>query len=826
MPARPADEKHSDVAAATRLTPDQLYRACDPASLGFATTDELTDAPITLGQDRAVSAIQFGIGIRHHGYNLFALGPSGAGKHTVVRQFLEQQAADEPTPLDWCYVFNFEQPHRPRAIALPTGRGTEFRDDMARLVDDLRSAVRAALETDEYRKRHAQIDEEFQQRRQAAFADLAQRAAGRDLALIQTPVGLAIVPVRRGKPLDPEAFSRLPDDEREETAAAIREFEGELAALLHRVPQWQREAREKERALKRDVTHAAVSILIDDLASKYADQPAVQQYLASVKADVVGHADDFRRAAGDEEQGPIPALFGRIDSVVDPLSRYQVNVLDGHDGVAGAPVVYEDRPTFQNLIGRIEHIAQMGTLVTHFTLIKPGALHRANGGYLILDARRLLMEPFAWEGLKRALRARAIRVEALSESLSLVSTVSLDPEPIPLQVKVVLIGEPLLYYLLHEHDPDFRELFKVAVEFESVLDRSAESDREYARLIGTLARRASLKPFSAGAVARVLEHGARTVGESDRLWLALDRLTDLLREADHCATVANRSVVEAADVQQAIDAWVYRSSRPRERIQDAMARGTLAISTTGGVVGQVNALSVIQLGGFAFARPSRVTARVRLGARGVVDIEREVELGGPIHSKGVLILSGYLAGHYVPEQPLSLTATLVFEQSYGLVEGDSASSAELFALLSALADLPIAQSFAVTGSVNQRGEIQAIGGVNEKIEGFFDVCRARGLTGMQGVIIPATSVRDLMLRADVVEAVREGQFHIHAIETVDQGIELLTGRPAGVRDETGQFPEGTVNRLVEQRLIALAEQARAFRTTDSRTAAPGSGDGR
>ena len=671
MPARPADEKHSDVAAATRLTPDQLYRACDPASLGFATTDELTDAPITLGQDRAVSAIQFGIGIRHHGYNLFALGPSGAGKHTVVRQFLEQQAADEPTPLDWCYVFNFEQPHRPRAIALPTGRGTEFRDDMARLVDDLRSAVRAALETDEYRKRHAQIDEEFQQRRQAAFADLAQRAAGRDLALIQTPVGLAIVPVRRGKPLDPEAFSRLPDDEREETAAAIREFEGELAALLHCVPQWQREAREKERALKRDVTHAAVSILIDDLASKYADQPAVQQYLASVKADVVGHADDFRRAAGDEEQGPIPALFGRIDSVVDPLSRYQVNVLDGHDGVAGAPVVYEDRPTFQNLIGRIEHIAQMGTLVTHFTLIKPGALHRANGGYLILDARRLLMEPFAWEGLKRALRARAIRVEALSESLSLVSTVSLDPEPIPLQVK-----------------------------------------------------------------------------------------------------------------------------------------------------------SVIQLGGFAFARPSRVTARVRLGARGVVDIEREVELGGPIHSKGVLILSGYLAGHYVPEQPLSLTATLVFEQSYGLVEGDSASSAELFALLSALADLPIAQSFAVTGSVNQRGEIQAIGGVNEKIEGFFDVCRARGLTGMQGVIIPATNVRDLMLRADVVEAVREGQFHIHAIETVDQGIELLTGRPAGVRDETGQFPEGTVNRLVEQRLIALAEQARAFRTTDSRTAAPGSGDGR
>jgi len=819
-PHAPVVEQTSGVALTTRLATKQLCRPCDPATLGFQTTAELTDAPITLGQDRAVAAIQFGIGIHHAGYNLFALGPPGAGKHAVVRQFLQLQAASEPEPLDWCYVHNFEQPHRPRAISLPTGRGIAFRDDMARLVDDLRTAVRAALETEEYRKRHEQIDEEFQQRRQTALADLAKRAGERGVALIQTPVGFAIVPLHDGKPLDPEAFAKLPEADRQAAKAAMQQFEDELEKLLHQMPQWQRESREKERTLKRDVTRVAVSALIDDLAKKYADQPDVQAYLTAVKTDVVEHADDFRRGKGDEDEGPLEALLGRVQSVSGPLNRYQVNVLDGHAGISGAPVVYEDRPTFQNLIGRIEHVAQMGTLVTHFTLIKPGALHRANGGYLILDARRLILEPFAWEGLKRALRARAIRVESLGEALSLVSTVSLDPQPIPLRVKVVLIGEPLLYYLLYQLDPDFTELFKVAVDFESVLDRSAERDRAYARLIATLARRADLKPFNAAAVARVLEHGARVVGDSGKLWLALDRLTDLLREADHWAGAAKRSVVEATDVQQAIDAWVQRSSRPRDRVYEAMARGTIAIAVTGEVVGQVNALSVIELGGFAFARPSRITARVRLGAGAVVDIEREVELGGPIHSKGVLILSGFLAGRYVPEQPLSLSASLVFEQSYGNVEGDSASSAELFSLLSALAEIPIAQSLAVTGSVNQHGDIQAIGGVNEKIEGFFDVCKARGLTGTQGVIMPAANVRDLMLRADVIDAVEAGTFHIHAIANVDQGMELLTGLPAGSRDDTGRFPAGTVNYRVEQRLVTLAQQARAFKLAGD-TVAPG-----
>jgi len=811
VPAIVEPIRKSDSLSAERLKPQQLYRACDAATLGFHTTDELPECAITLGQDRAVSAIQFGIGIRGAGYNLFALGPSNAGEHVIVRQFLEQQAAREPAAHDWCYVHNFEQPHRPRAISLPAGRGVRFRDDMAQLVEDLRTAVSAALETDEYRQRHLQIDQEFNERRQTALTELGRRAAERGVALIQTPVGFTLAPMREGHPLDAGDFEKLPEADRSRLTTALAEFETELETLLHQIPKWRRESREKERALKRAVTSRAVDALIDELSREYQALQDVQAYLALVKSDVIEHAEDFRRGKEEEDGTSLETLIAKSVLASRPLGRYQVNVLDDHSGVAGARVVYEDKPTFQNLVGRIEHVAQMGTLVTHFTLIKPGALHKANGGYLILDARRLLLEPFAWEGLKRALRAGALRVESLGETLSLVSTVSLDPEPIPLNVKVVLIGERLLYYLLYEFDPDFRELFKVAVDFESSADRAEGTDALYARMIGTLVRKAGLRPFTAAGVARVLEHGARVVGDSGKVWLGLNGLTDLLREADHWAGASDRAVVDAADVQCAIDAWRYRSGRPRERIQEEIARGTIMIDTRGEVVGQVNGLSVVELGGFAFSRPSRITARVRLGSGKVVDIEREVELGGPIHSKGVLILAGFLSGRYVPDQPLSLSASIVFEQSYGGVEGDSASSAELYALLSALAEVPLMQSIAVTGSVNQRGEVQPVGGINEKIEGFFDVCSARGLTGHEGVLIPAANKRHLMLRRDVIDAVAEGRFHVYAIDTVDQGIEILTGMPAGTRDDTGAFAEGSINCEIERRLIALASQARAFK---------------
>ena len=799
----------SSTSAARCLQPQELSRVCEPSTLGFRTTDELPDSAITLGQDRAVSAIQFGIAIRDEGYNLFALGPSNAGEHAIVRQFLEQQAKGEPAARDWCYVHNFEQPHRPRAISLPAGLGVKFRDDMSQLVDDLKTAVSAALETEEYRQRHQQIDQEFNERRETALTELGRRAAERGVAVIQTPVGIGLGPMRDGRPLGPDVFAGLPEEERTRLKTAVEDFERELEQLLHEVPRWRRQGREKERALKRAVTSRAVDALIDELSRDYEAHQDVQQYLALVKQDVIEHADDFRRGKDEDEGASLDTLIAK-SLASHPLGRYQVNVLDGHSGVAGARVVYEDKPTFQNLVGRIEHLAHMGTLVTHFTLIKPGALHKANGGYLILDARRLLLEPFAWEGLKRALRAGALRVESPGEALGLVSTVSLDPEPIPLHVKVVLIGDRLLYYLLYEFDPDFRQLFKVAVDFESSTERTAAGDALYARMIGTLIRKAGLRPFTAAAVARVIEHGARTVGDAGRLWLGLDSVNDLLKEANHAAGVSGRAIVEATEVQQAIDARIYRSGRPRDHLQEEIEQGTIAVATTGQTVGQVNGLSVSELGGFAFARPSRITARVRLGAGRLVDIEREVELGGPLHSKGVLIVAGYLNGRYVPDQPLSLSASIVFEQSYGPVEGDSASCAELYALLSALADVPLKQSIAVTGSINQRGDVQAVGAVNEKIEGFFDVCRARGLTGREGVLIPSANTRHLMLRREVIEAVAAGLFHIYAIETVDQGLEILTGLAAGTRGADGAFPARTVNQLVERRLITLAQQARAF----------------
>ena len=795
---------------AVELRPDELHRSCDPGQFVFRTTADLQESPVMLGQDRAVAAIQFGIGIHRYGYNMFALGPAGAGKHTIVRKFLEQQAASEPAPCDWCYVHNFEQPHRPRAISLPTGRGLKFRADVVRLVDELAASITAALETEEYRQRRQEFHDEFKARREKTLDDLRDRAVRQDVTLIRTPMGLALAPLRQGQVVDSEAFEQLPEHEREGIRTTIEKFEAELEKILHEVPKWHRESHEKINALRHAATKAAVDTLIDEMKAAYEGQPDVQTYLALLEKDAIENAEDFQRARDSEEKDTLQALMAKVGTGEAPLDRYQVNVLVDHSPTAGAPVIYEDKPTFQNLIGRIEHVAQMGTLVTDFTHIKAGALHHANGGYLILDAHRVLLEPFAWEGLKRALRARTVRIESLGESLSLVSTVSLQPEPTPLSVKVVLIGDRLLYYLLYELDPDFRDLFKVAVDFEASVERTSANDAAYAGVIGTIARQEGLRPLGAAGVARVIEHGARIAGDAGKLSIALGRLTDLLREADYWAGIAGHEVIDAGNVQRAIDTQIYRAGRPRERLEEEIARGTVMIATAGEVTGQVNGLSLIELGGFTFGRPSRITARIRLGGGTVVDIEREVELGGPVHSKGVLILSGFLAGRYVTDQPLSLSASIVFEQSYGPVEGDSASSAELYALLSALADLPIKQSIAVTGSVNQRGDVQAVGGVNEKIEGFFDLCKARGLDG-QGVLIPVSNKRHLMLRDEVIQAVAAGTFHICAIETIDQGIEILTGVPAGARDSTGRFTEGSVNDRIEQRLMAFARQARAYR---------------
>ncbi len=807
----------------TPLSPADLYRACDPAHLGFETTSEVAPLDEIVGQPRAVEAVRFGVRIPQDGFNIYALGPTGTGKFTLVRRSLEEQAAQKPSPPDWCYVYNFESPYRPKVLRLPPGTGAQLRQDMQQLIADLRSALSAAFESDEYQTRREVIQQEFMERQQKAFTELQEKAQQRGLTLLRTPAGFVFAPVRLGQVLSPEEFQRLPPEERERITANIQAMQEELQRVLHQMPRWQRELRQKLMELDREVAGYTVRPLVEELRQKYSHLEEVVAYLNAVEADIVANAMLFLQP--EVPPGVPPAVAALQQQMPGaPLRRYEVNVLVDHSKATGAPVVYEDNPTYQNLIGRIEHMAHMGMLLTDFTLIKPGALHRANGGYLILDAHRVLQHPLAWEGLKRALQSRQLRIEAPLQTLGLFSTVSLEPEPIPLDVKVVLLGNRLLYYLLSALDPDFDELFKVAADFDDQMSRTLEDERLYARLVATLVQKESLRPFTSRAVARVIEHSARLVGDAERLSVRMNRIVDLLREADFWANEEGAEVVEAAHVQQAIDAQTFRSDRLRQRVQEEILRETIRIETSGARVGQINGLSVIDLGNFAFGRPNRITARVWAGKGQVVDIEREVKLAGPIYSKGVLILSSFLEGRYATERPLSLSASLVFEQSYGEIEGDSASAAELFALLSAIAEVPIKQSLAVTGSVDQHGNIQAIGGVNEKIEGFFDICKARGLTGEQGVIIPRANVKHLMLRADVVEAVANGQFAIYAIETVDEGIELLTGIPAGERDESGAYPEGTLNFLVEQRLAKLAEHEKGKKDEEENSNGEGEQD--
>ncbi|MGF1640910.1 MAG: Lon protease family protein [Rhodospirillales bacterium] len=803
---------------ASSLPAEALYTACDPADLPFETTAELAPADEAIGQDRAAQAVRFAVGMTHSGYNLFALGPVGTGKYAFVRRYVEKSVAEWPTPSDWCYVHSFAEPHRPRALELPPGRARPFHDDMARLIDELRLAIPAAFESDEYRNRKNVIQEQFKERQEEAFNELQTRAKSEDIALIRTPVGLALAPIKDGEVLNPKEFQELPREERERRQKASERLQEDLEALLHELPKWEREQREQIRELNRDVTLFAVGHLIEELKKHWQDQPSVLQHLEAVRSDVIENADDFLPQTQHGPQLVIGAGGAVQTGSAASFRRYEVNVLvdqtrnvpsPGHDGAAdrGAPLVYEDHPTQPNLVGRIEHLAQLGTLVTDFTLIKAGALHRANGGCLILDARKVLAQPFAWETLKRALRSGCVRIESPAEAMGWATTTTLQPEPIPLRVKVMLLGEPLLYYLLTYFDPEFGELFRVAADFDTRMDRNDDTTLTYARLIGAIAARAGSRPLDRGAVARIVERGARLAGDAGKLTTHIDTLEDLVRESDFWAAEAGATTLTAEHVQQAIDAKTFRSDRLRTRIQEEIGHGTIVIATDGEAVGQINGLAVIQLNDFAFGKPNRISCRVRLGKGEVIDIEREVALGGPLHSKGVLILSSYLGTRFARERPLSLSASLVFEQSYGGVEGDSASSAELCALLSALSGIPIRQSLAVTGSVDQNGRVQAIGGVNEKIEGFFDICAARGLTGRQGVLIPSANMRHLMLRRDVVDACREGRFHVYAVDTIDQGIEILTGVPAGEADEAGAFPIGTVNRAVAGCLSAFARKA-------------------
>lgn len=775
------------------LPASQLYTVCDSSQFQFETTDQLADLKEIIGQDRALQALHFGIGIQQQGYNLYVLGPTGLGKHTVVREYLQEQAAHKAAGPDWCYVNNFAKPQEPIAVRLDSGQAPVFSKDMLQLVEDLRSAIPSAFEAEEYHARVQEIENELKQTMETSFNQLADEAESHNITLIRTPHGFAFAPIRDKEVVSQKEFEKLPEKEQEQIQAVIASLEDKLAAVLRQQPQWQREARNKVKALNQEVVMFAAGHLVDEVKNKYLPNQVIQKYLDDVLQDVINNLDDFQHEEESRE-----TLGIRLGDKTG-FRRYTVNVLVSHADHDGAPVVFADSPTYPNLVGAVEHTAQMGTLVTDFTLIKAGALHKANGGYLVIDIIKLLQQPYAWEGLKRALSSREIKIQSLAQIYSLISTVSLEPEAIPLDIKVVLIGDRLLYYLLHEYDPEFKQLFKVAADFDDRLPRNGDNQAIYSRLIATMLRRDKLRPFDRDAVARVIEHSARLAEDAEKLSTEIMSVADLLREADHWAAQGQHPVVHREDVQKALDAQVYRHDRIREHLHEQITRGTLMIDTDGGKIGQINGLAVIELSDFAFATPTRITATARLGEGEVIDIEREVELGGATHSKGVFILSAYLGQRYAGNRPLSLAASLTFEQSYGYIEGDSASMAELCALLSVLAEVPIRQDLAITGSVNQRGEAQAIGGVNEKIEGFFDICRIRGLNGTQGVLIPATNVKHLMLRHDVITACDQGQFAIYAYNNVDDAITVLTGESAG-----------TINDKVSKRLVELEKFREEF----------------
>ncbi len=789
------------------LSPEALRRRDLPAALDFETTEQLEDLDGPLGQARAAEALRLAITLRSDGYNAYVMGPPGAGKHELVARTLARAGLEAATPSDWCYLNDFAEARRPRAVELPAGRAAGFRKDMDRLVEELRAAIPAAFESSDYRTRMQLLDKQLEEAREAAMEEIRRKSEARSVALLRTPMGFGFAPVKEGAVLDPDAFRALPAEAQERFQKDIAELQADLQQTLRAMPGLERRHRERVKDANREVAMYAAGHLLDELKRRYADLPVVLAHLDAVRQDVVDNVHEFLSGSDDDDAaGTIRKLLAQTPA----LRRYGVNVMIDHAGRSGAPVVYEDLPNLSNLAGRVEHHAHFGTLVTDFSLIRPGALHRANGGFLVLDARKLLVQPFAWDELKRALRSREIRIEPPERLFGVATTASLEPEPIPLDVKVVLVGDRVLWHLLSAYDPDFPLLFKVEADFEDWIPRSPEAEGDFARLAATLARRDGAPPLDRAAVARLLHEASRIAGDTSRLTADVAAVRDLVREAGHAATSAGRSRTTGEDVKAAVAAQERRGGRLREAVRDEVRRGTLVVETSGARIGQVNGLSVVTLGRHAFGQPSRITARVRMGRGEVVDIEREVELGGPIHSKGVLILGGFLGARYARESPLTLSASLVFEQSYGGVEGDSASLAELCALLSALAEVPLRQSVAVTGSVDQLGHVQAVGGVSEKVEAFFEVCRSRGLDGTQGVVLPASNVPHLVLRDEALAAIVEGRFRLWAVETADEALELLSGLPAGAPDAEGRFPSATVNARITERLERFAERARAF----------------
>lgn len=790
---------------ARELPAERLRKTCDPSAVPYADTRDVPKMKRTIGQVRAERALEFGLGIESRGFNIFATGPVGTGKDTTVRKHVERMAQGKPTPGDWCYVYNFADPRRPKAISLPAGMGAAFSHDIEELVRDAREELPKVFESEEYERRRNELLSDLQRAREELLATTQEKASQMGFELRMTLQGFATLPVVDGAAVEPDSFDSLSEDTKREIQQRSNLLQQEIRGATRKMRAAEKETRGRTSELDQEMSLLAVGHLIESLREKYRACPQVIEHLDAIQADVIQHLDVFKK---EEGQQPQVALISPQASEQATLARYEVNLLVSNVDTRGAPVVLEHNPHYYNLFGRIEYESFLGGMSTDFREIKAGSLLRANGGYLIFQALDAITSPMVWETLKRTLRAGESRIENLGEQFKLFPVATLEPEPIPVSVKVVMIGSPYLFSVLMSYDDDFRKLFKVKADFEVDMPRSAGSIRRYCTFVGDLVRRDGVPHFDRTGLAKLVEYGSWLAGDQKRLTTRFMDVSDLAREAAFWSAESGHGMVTGDDVDRALAEKRDRTGMMEERVRRLIEEGVLTVETRGEATGQVNGLAVYWTGDTVFGRPNRITARTRLGREGILDVEREVKLGGPTHSKGVLILSSYLSSTFGQTRPPALAATLTFEQSYSEVEGDSASCAELCALLSSLADAPIRQGIAITGSVDQFGRVQAIGGVNRKIEGFFDVCAAKGLTGEQGVVIPRANAANLMLREDVLEAVRDGRFFVWTVSDVGAAAELLTGVGMGKRRKDGGF---TPDSLLARADAKLAEYARLLK---------------
>jgi len=778
----------------------------------FANCDSTADLqPLTqiIGQDRAVKALQFGLSMKDEGFNIYVSGMSGTGRKTAIVGFLQEKAKDMPVPSDWCYVNNFKDQNQPNALKLPAGKGKTFRDDMDKFTEDVKKELQKAFESEDYAQKRGSTVKKYDDEKTELWQEINQKANEAGFFLQRSPIGIAIIPVINGQPIADEQFTALPPKIREQIRERREKLQDEFRSAFRQFRDLDKNAEEAVDKFNKDVATFAMDHLLETLLEKYGDIDEVKEFLTEVKNDILDNLDTILTAGQPKQQPALPFLMP--GTTEDPTSSYKVNLLVDNSDLKGAPVITEMSPTQPHLFGIVQKEARFGALLTDYTMIRGGSIHKANGGFIVIPVEDLLMDAVAWDSLKKTITSKQIKVEDIAQRLGYIATKTLTPEPIPFDAKIVIVGSPDIYYLLIQYDRDFKEIFKVKADFDTTMERNEENIKMYASFMCTLCNKYNLKPLDTTGIAAVIEYSSRLAEDQEKLSTWFSQVSDIIKEAAHYADEEKSEFTTGKHIERALEERLYRSNLIEQKLEKMIEEGTILVDTTGEKVGQINGLSVMGLGDFAFGKPSRITVSTGVGKKGIIDIEREAQMGGPIHTKGVQILSGFLHDRYAKEFPLSLTARLVFEQSYSGVEGDSASSTELYCILSALSEKPIKQHFAITGSVNQKGEVQAIGGVNEKLEGYYQLCKARGLDGQHGVVIPASNVKHLMLKQEVIDAMKAGKFHIYPVSTIDEGIEVLTGVQAGVLDKDGKYPVGTINRLVQDTLANMAEKSKEYR---------------